>query len=111
MLSDKLLKAFEQNGIHFEDLEQIDLELLASKKKLQIFLTCNTLTCKVLFVYPNKSRILMKNVDEFDELVQKIQNLKNVKIENKFLFFHSPICSKAKKYAQETYWKVLHVSL
>lgn len=111
MINEKFLNLLTKNSIDFRDEEEISLKLLGSRKKLGILLFYQEDKRVVSFFNFGKTRILSKDFQSYEDLIKKIENLKKIEIEDKYLFFEAPICSKAKAYAQDIGWRVLHVSL
>ena len=91
----------------FKKLLKIDLKLLGSRKKIELFEGVDTNSNYVaIFKIDQKSRFIIKNAKEIEELLEKLIKLKQHNYKKKILLISSPLCSKAKKYLEELKWKI-----
>ena len=91
----------------FKKLLKIDLKLLGSRKKIELFEGVDTNSNYVaIFKIDQKSRFITKNAKEIEELLEKLIKLKQHNYKKKILLISSPLCSKAKKYLEELKWKI-----
>lgn len=91
----------------FKKLLKIDLKLLGSRKKIELFEGVDTKSnYVVIFKIDQKSRFITKNAKEIEELLEKLIKLKQHNYKKKILLISSPLCSKAKKYLEELKWKI-----
>jgi len=91
----------------FKELHKIDLKLLGSRKKIELFEGVDTRSNFVtVFKIEQKSRFVTKNAKEIEELLDKLIKLKQHNYKKKILLISSPLCSKAKKYLEELKWKI-----
>ena len=96
----------------FERLEPIALSELGSKKRLECYLGVDsTKHYNVIFVNPGKTRILQKDFEQLEALVERLETLKGHRILKRLLFSQAPVCSKAITRYQQEGWKVWHVSV
>jgi len=91
----------------FKELHEIDLKLLGSRKKIELFEGVDTQSNFVtVFKIDQKSRFVTKNAKEIEELLDKLIKLKQHNYKKKILLISSPLCSKAKKYLEDLKWKI-----
>ena len=91
----------------FKELLKVDLKLLGSRKKIELFEGVDTNSNYVaIFKIDQKSRFITKNAKEIEELLAKLIKLKQHNYKKKILLISSPLCSKAKKYLEELKWKI-----
>lgn len=96
----------------FKKMEEFSLKEIGIKKRIRCFLGVDTNSFYVLIFQRNaKSRLLLKEAIELEEIFKKIELLKEHAIKRKNLFYNSPICSKSTSFFKENNWKVSCVSL
>lgn len=96
----------------FKKIEEISLKEIGIRKRINCFLAVDEKSFYVLIIQRNaKSRLLLKEALELDEIYKKIELAKGHSIKRKNLFYNSLICSKAKNFFKENNWKVSCVSL
>ncbi len=97
-----------KNGIICKKLFQIDNKLYRIRKKVDIYIGVKEDSFYALFFKINsKSRILQKNIDEYQEIFNKIVAEREHNIRYKYLIFNNDICSKALNLAKEKKWRIL----
>ncbi len=98
-------------NIVLKSLEHIDLSLLKSRKKIEIFSGVDEKKFyNVIFLTKQKSRFLIKNANELNELEKKLENFKKHSYKYKYLIIGSPLCSFAKGYLSDNRWKIIEVA-
>jgi len=104
----ELINLLNSKNIVPKTLEEVDLSLLKTRKKLQIYsgVTENRYYV-VIFVIKQKSRFLIKNAKEIAELEIRLEELKNHAYKNKMVVIYSPFCSKAKLFLKTEGWKII----
>jgi len=91
----------------FKNFVRIEAKLLGSRKKIEIYDCCNVNNSLIsVFVISQKSRFLVKNAKELEELNYKLKEFKDHNFKKTLIVISSPLCSKAKKYMQELKWKI-----
>ncbi len=91
----------------FKKLYSIDIKLLNSRKKIEIFEGVDIKSNYIaIFKVDQKSRFITKNSEEIVLLLDKLIKLQQHNYKKKILLISSPLCSKAKKYLEELKWKI-----
>ena len=92
----------------FKKFNSIEPKELGSRKKIQIFDTCDKNNNLIsVFIIKSKSRFLIKNSKELELLNNKLKDLKEHNFKKTLILISSPLCSKAKAYMKEELnWKV-----
>ena len=91
----------------FKKLHPIEIKLLGSRKKIEIFEGIDTKSNYIaIFKVDQKSRFVTKNSKEIEELLEKLIKLQQHNYKKRILLISSPLCSKAKKYLEELKWKI-----
>jgi len=93
-------------------LDEVDRANLETRKKLACFLGVDTASHYVgLWRRFSKSKLLIKEVNEFLELQSRLEYICEHRVLRNFLLVESTICSKAIEALNQENWKVLHVSV
>ncbi len=97
-----------QKGFLFKKFNSIEPKTLGSRKKIQIFDTCNNKNNLIsIFVIESKSRFLIKNAKELELLNNKLKITQDHNFKKTLILISSPLCSKAKAYMKDQLkWKV-----
>ena len=92
-------------------LEQIDLSLLNTRKKIAIFSGTDKNSNYIsIFYVVKKSRFLQKDVQNFEELFLRLVTVKGHNYKKKILILDAPLCSKAKLLLKEYKWRLIDVN-
>lgn len=81
-----------KNNIDINTYAQLDPKEIKIRKKLKIYQKENTLLLQI----SQKSRILQKDVEIYENIVKKIEEYLNKSIQVKQIAIDAPLCSKAK---------------
>lgn len=101
-----------KKGLIYKRLEPLDLKEFGFKQKIEALYGVDTKSFYTIFFYINqKSRILQKNVDKYEEIVAAIIAAKEHNFKKKIIFIDAPLCSKAKAKLVSLKWKVFNGSL
>ncbi|EAK0440449.1 hypothetical protein YZ16_08005 [Campylobacter lari] len=94
-LSDILIKY----GLVLKNTKFLDIHAFSKKKKLICIYGENTnkQCCLILFSF-TKSKILLKESLDFEDIFQNISQTLDLNFQNYFIFHQALICSKAKEY-------------
>jgi hypothetical protein len=96
-----------QKDMLFKKFNSIEPKLLDSRKKVVIYDCCDIKNNLVsIFVITSKSRFLIKNAYEIEELNNKLKSYKEHNFKKTIIAISSPLCSKAKLYMKELKWKI-----
>ena len=104
----KIVDLLCANGILLKSLNEIDLAILNSRKKVKIF---SGVTDKNYFIFiidiEQKSRFVVKNAKEIIDLEKRLEVVGNHIYKKKYIVLSSPLCSRAKNFLTKDRWKIL----
>lgn len=105
-----IVEFFGSKKIIFKSLKQIPVSALSSRKKVDIYLGVNIkdFYCAI-FSISKSSRVLKKEVLDFEELHSRLELLNDSKIKTKYIIINAPLCSKAKVLFEELGWIVFEL--
>ena len=103
-----LVENLRQNGRIYKKLEEIQPKELKIRNKVKLYaaLDLNRYYNAVVIV-SQKSRLLMKDVVKFEEIVQKMALYRDHQFKGKVLILDAPLCSKAKAAFKKAKWKII----
>lgn len=100
-----IVEFFAAKRMLFKELKKIQKEKFGIKKRIDIYEGVDTRNFYVLvIVLKRKSRVLVKDAKELEEIVQILS--KEHTFKKKFLLIGVPLCSKAKAYLESVGWKI-----
>jgi len=103
----ELLNLLQENKIIFKSLKTINIKELGSRKKINLYLGVDLKSYYACIIHIHKkSKILSKEALEIMEFHKKLEIFNQSKINKKYIYIQSPICSKAKALFKEQKWKV-----
>ncbi len=103
----KIVEFFNKKRSIFKKLEKIDNRLLETKKRIEIYDGVDLKSYYYCIFYSKqKSRFVVKNANDLEDLFIKVISLKKHNYKKKILLIECQICSKAKKYLEEKGWKI-----
>jgi len=89
-------------------LNEIDLSMLNTRKKIQIFSGVTEKRYYIsIFIVRQKSRFLIKNAKEIVDLKKRLEDFSNHIYRNRLLVITSPLCTKAKSFLKTEGWKII----
>jgi len=104
----KIVDLLCAKGIFLKSLDEIDLAILKTRKKIKVF---SGITDKryfiVIFTINQKSRFIVKNAKEIIELENRLEVVRNHAYKKKYMVLESPLCSRAKAFLTKENWKIL----
>jgi len=103
-----LVETLRENGRLYKKLEEIQPKELKIRNqvKLYVALDLNRYYNAIILV-SQKSRLLMKDLQKFEEIVQKMALYRDHQFKGKVLMLDAPICSKAKEAFKKAKWKII----
>jgi len=108
----KIVTQLQSKKLIYKKLEEIQPSSLNIRNKIRIFHTLDLSSrYGVVFVVSQKSRILQKNVEIFESIVDKVRVYVDHNVINKVIIIDAPLCSKAEKLFKLKKWKVIHATL
>lgn len=94
--------------IEFSNIVQIEPKHLKIRKKLNIYKAIDTNNTSYCILYvAQKSRMLQKDVDNFEEIYEKIKDFTSTNFDRKIIAIDAPLCSKAKAKFELLKWEVV----
>lgn len=96
--------------IDFTDIQEILPSNIGVRKKLYIYKATNQHNDIYCILYINqKSRVLQKEVDIYEDIYSKIKEFTSAKFNKKHIYIQAPLCSKAKEKLGLHDWEVTHI--
>ncbi|PHR58943.1 MAG: hypothetical protein COA44_02010 [Arcobacter sp.] len=103
-----LVEQLRTNGRIYKKLEEIQAKDLKIRNKVRLYaaLDLNRYYNAIIMV-SQKSRLLMKDLVKFEEIVQKMALYRDHQFKGKVLILDAPMCSKAKTAFIKAKWKII----
>jgi cytidylate kinase len=103
----QIVEKLLERGLIFKSLKEITPKELNSRKRVHIYLGVDKKDYyHIIIEIEKKSRILIKESKEFQELHSRLESFIESKITKKHIYIQAPLCSKAKAYLEESGWRV-----
>jgi len=103
-----LVENLRQNGRIYKKLEEIHPKELKIRNKVKLYAALDlNRYYNALVVVSQKSRLLMKDVIKFEEIVQKMALYRDHQFKAKVLILDAPLCSKARAAFIKAKWKII----
>jgi hypothetical protein len=103
----EIIPLLQKKKLIFKSLTPIEIKLLGSRKKIDIYLGVDLKKYYTCIIHINKkSRILQKEAKELMGFHEKLEAYKDIVIKKKYIYIQAPLCSKAKTLLQENKWTV-----
>lgn len=108
----KIVTQLQSKKLIYKKIEEMKPSALNIRNKIRIFHTLDLSSrYGVVFVVSQKSRILQKNVEVFEGIVEKIKIYVDHNVINKVIIIDAPLCSKAEALFKQKKWKVIHATV
>lgn len=108
----EVTKYFLNKNILFEDLRQVSLKDLNTRKSLEIYSGINLdKYYYAIFVLKTKSRFVLKSAQDLDILYARLCALEGHNFKKRYLLIASAdcqICSKAKAFLKDLKWSIIN---
>jgi len=102
-----IIDYLQSNKLIFKIFKAITPKELGSRKKVKIYIAVDLKGYYALVMsIEKKSRVLRKDVKEFMQLHEKLENYIDSKITKKYIIIKAPLCSHAKVMLENSGWKV-----
>jgi len=101
---DKALKMIKQ-------VTAIDPKLLKIRSKVELFKGVDKNRFIAIIGVKQKSRILMKDMAKFEDIVEKMSHYVNHTFDAKQLIVDAPMCSKASKAMKDNGWDIVDATV
>ena len=103
----ELTQYFLNKDILFKELNEIQPNVLKSRKKIRIYDGIGIdKNYYAIFIVNSKSRFLRKNANELMDICNKLIGFKEHNYKKKILLISSDLCSHAKQLLKENGWSV-----
>ena len=103
-----LVENLRQNGRIYKKLEEIQPKELKIRNKVHLYAALDlNRYYNAIIVVSQKSRLLMKDLQKFEEIVVKMSLYRDHQFKGKVLMLDAPICSKAKEAFKKAKWKII----
>jgi len=103
----EIVHILQEKKMLFKKLKPIELKVLGSRKKIDLYLGVDLKKYYACIIHINKkSKILSKEALELMEFHKKLEVLNDSKIKKKYIYIQAPLCSKAKALFKEEKWTV-----
>ena len=104
----EVVETLQKRGYLFRRLEPFALNLVGSRKRLEVFHGVDLQSrYTLIFKVARRSRILRKETAEWMELKRKIEHYYGYPILRTVVLVEAPICSKAVASLEAEGWRVL----
>ena len=104
----KVVDVLRKKGKIFKKMHEIIPKELGIRNKIKIYKATDINGYFwAIFAVNQKSRLLMKDVHEFEEIYAKLIHFCEHNFKYKVIFINAPLCSKAAKAFKEAGWKIL----
>jgi len=96
------------SGRIYKKLDEIQPKELKIRNRVKLFVALDlNKYYNAIVVVSQKSRLLMKDVAKFEEIVFKMTIYRDHQFKGKVLMLDAPICSKAKAAFKKLKWKII----
>lgn len=102
-----VVDSLRKKGKIYKKMQEIKPSELGIRNKIRIYKATDVSGYFwAIFAVSQKSRLLMKDVHKFEEIVAKLSIYSEHNFKNKVLFIDAPLCSKAEAAFKENGWKL-----
>ena len=103
-----LVENLRQNVLMYKKLEEIQPKELKIRNKVKLYCALDmNKYYNAVIVVSQKSRLLMKDLAKFEEIVHKMSLYRDHQFKGKVLMLDAPMCSKAKEAFKKSKWKII----
>jgi len=103
-----LVETLRENGRLYKKLEEIEPKELKIRNKVKLYVALDlNRSYNAIVVVSQKSRLLMKDLQKFEEIVMKMSLYRDHQFKGKILMLDAPICSKAALAFKKAHWKII----
>ncbi|WP_353662997.1 hypothetical protein [Hydrogenimonas sp. SS33] len=104
----EILAPLQSRGLLFKRFEPFLLKEIGSRKRLEVYHGVDTQNRYTLVIrLKRKSRVLQKDVREWFDLKQRIEQHLGYPILQNIALIEAPLCSKAKALLESEGWRVV----
>jgi len=103
-----LVENLRTNGRIYKKLEEIQPKELKIRNKVKLYAALDlNRYYNAIIIVSQKSRLLMKDLVKFEEIVQKMALYRDHQFKGKVLILDAPLCSKARAAFIKAKWKII----
>jgi len=103
-----LVENLRTNGRIYKKLEEIQPKELKIRNKVKLYAALDlNRYYNAIIVVSQKSRLLMKDLAKFEEIVGKMALYRDHQFKGKVLILDAPMCSKARAAFIKAKWKII----
>ena len=103
-----IVDRLSRHGLIYKTLEEVPPGALGIRNRIRLFAaTDRGGYYTAIFVVARKSRILMKDVEQFETILRKFEQYADHAFKYKVLLLDAPLCSKAEAAFKQSGWKIL----
>jgi hypothetical protein len=103
----KIVDSLRKKGKLFKKMQEVSPKELGIRNKIKIYKATDINGYFwVLFAINQKSRILKKDIEKFEEIAKKFSLYCGHNFKYKAIFIDAPLCSKAKDGFENAGWRV-----
>jgi len=102
-----LVDSLRAQGKIYKKMQEVSPKELGIRNKIKIYKGTDTSNkFWAIFAVSQKSRILKKDVEKFEEICLKLSAFCGCSFQYKVIFIDAPLCSKAKELFKTQGWKI-----
>ncbi len=102
-----VVDSLRSQGKIYKKMLEISPKELGIRNKIKIYKATDTSNKYwAIFTVSQKSRILMKDVQKFEDICRKLSIFCGLNFDYKMIFIDAPLCSKAKEEFKNHSWKI-----
>ncbi|ABB44165.1 hypothetical protein Suden_0887 [Sulfurimonas denitrificans DSM 1251] len=102
-----IVDSLRKKGKIYKKMQEIFPKELGIRNRIKIYKATDiTGYFWAIFVISQKSKLLIKDVEKFEEIYTKLTLFCAHNFKHKTIFIDAPLCSKAKSALQELGWKI-----
>lgn len=103
-----IIDRLHTHGLIYKNLKEVPPKALGIRNRIRLFEATDTKGYyTALFVVAQKSRVVMKDVEKFETILQKLQLYVDHGFKQRVLMLDAPLCSKAEAAFKQRGWKII----
>lgn len=108
----KIVTQLQSKKLIYKKMEEIKPSTLNIRNKIRIFHTLDLSSrYGIVFIVSQKSRVLQKNVEIFEDIIEKVKLYVDHNVINRVIIIDAPLCSKAEALFKQKKWKVINAAM
>jgi hypothetical protein len=100
-------ETFSKKKLPYKTMHEVLPSAIGVRKKVRLFHTLHNSALCAIVALSQKSRVLLKDVDVLESIVEKMAVNSGCEYDEKLLLIEAPLCSKARKALEEEGWDIL----